>query len=46
MLVNDAKEPNDLVRIGWMVEVGRRLNEKCLKEGPIVKKRDDILKGG
>jgi len=46
MLVNDAKEPNVLVQIGWMVEVGRRLNEKCLKEGPIVKKRDNILKGG
>ena len=46
MLVNDAKEPNDLVQIGWMVKVVRRLNDKCLKEGPIVKKRDDILKGG
>ena len=46
MSVNDAKEPNDLVRIGRMVEVGRRLNEKCLKEGLIVNKRDDILKGG
>jgi hypothetical protein len=29
-----------------MVKVGRRLNEQCLKEGLIVKKRDDILKGG